>query len=78
MKLHKVGVVLLALLLAAMAMVPMVNAADNYEEKMHNWQTAHTISVTKTVSDSYIEGILTTRTVYTGKELTKRLGLMNL
>jgi len=75
MNLHKTVVVLLALLLAAMAMVPCVSAADVAAEQMNKWQDDHTITVTKTVSSVYSDGVLKTDTVYTGTELTKRFGI---
>lgn len=73
MNIPKTWVVLLALLLVAM--VPIVSAADVDAEQMKTWQDDHTITVTKTVSSVYSEGVLKTDTVYTGAELTKRFGI---
>jgi hypothetical protein len=75
MKPTKFGVILLALLLAAMAMVPMVSAANSYDEQLNKWQYDHTIPVTKTMTEKYSDGILTVETSFTGKELTKRFGI---
>jgi len=73
MKTLKTGIILLALLLAAT--VPIVSAADVEAEQMMKWQDDHTITVTKTVSSVYSDGVLKTDTVYTGTELTKRFGI---
>lgn len=75
MQMRKTIIVLLALLLAAMAMVPVVSAADACDEQMKKWQDDHTIRVTKTVSQKYSEGILTIETTFRGKELTDRYGI---
>jgi hypothetical protein len=76
MKTRKIGVVLLALLLAGMAMVPIVSATeDSHDEKIKKWQDEHTIKVTKTVSSTYADGVLTVETSFTGKELTKGFGI---
>jgi hypothetical protein len=74
MRLRSLSVVLLALLLAAMAMVPMVSAADE-DKILQKWQDEHTIKVTKTVSEKYSDGILTEKISFTGTELTKRFGI---
>ncbi len=75
MKTLKIGVILLALLLTAMAMVPMVSADVTGTDLVKKWQADHTIRVTKTVSTHYSNGTLTTDTTYTGTELTKRFGI---
>ena len=75
MKQMKFGVILLAILLAAMAIVPVVSAEDVNAAQIKSWQDDHTIKVTKTVSTVYSEGVLKTDTKYTGAELTKRFGI---
>jgi hypothetical protein len=75
MKPQKTGILLLALLLAAMVMVPIVSADVTGTDLIKKWQTDHTIKVTKTVSTHYSNGTLTTDTTYTGTELTKRFGI---
>ena len=73
----KHGVILLALLLAAMTMVPVVSADTAGTSLLQKWQADHTIRVTKTVTTHYAEGALVTETIYTGTELTKRFGVEN-
>jgi hypothetical protein len=75
MKPQKTGILLLALLLAAMVMVPIVSADGAGTDLANKWQADHTIKVTKTVSTHYSNGTLTTDTTYTGTELTKRFGI---
>jgi hypothetical protein len=75
MNLSKISVALLALLLAAMAMVPMVSASDLRDQQIKKWQDDHTIIVTKTVTEKYSDSVLTTETNFTGKELTRRFGI---
>ena len=77
MRLRKIGIALLALLLAGAVMVPCVSAAaeEIYDEKLQKWQDDHTIKVTKTVTEKYSDGILTVEISYTGKELTNRFGI---
>lgn len=62
-------------MLVGMTVVPVVSAADTSFEQMKKWQDDHTISVTKTVSTVYSDGVLKTDTVFVGSELTKRFGL---
>jgi hypothetical protein len=75
MKPVKYGVILLALLLAAMAMIPCVSADTTGTGLAQKWQADHTISVTKIVSTQYSNGTLVTITTYTGAELTRRFGI---
>lgn len=75
MKPIKPGVILLALLLAAVAIVPVVSADVTGTDQVQKWQADHTIRVSKVVSTHYSNGTLTTDTTYTGTELTKRFGI---
>ena len=62
MKPMKFGVILLALLLAAMAIVPIVSAGVSGTDQVQKWQADHTIRVSKSVSTHYSNGTLTTDT----------------
>ncbi|HII98040.1 MAG TPA: hypothetical protein HA272_01950 [Methanoregula sp.] len=76
MELQKICIALLALLVAVMVIVPCVSAEDSYDEKLKKWQDDHTIKVTKTVTEQYSDGVLTVETTFTGRELTKRFGIV--
>jgi len=84
MNIRKIGVVLLALLLAGMAMVPMVSAVEGTatdiredEKAANDWQEKHKLKVTQTVISTYKDGVYETTTTYTGKGIKDRLGVDN-
>ena len=66
MKPQKTGILLLALLLAAMVLVPIASADTAGTDLVKKWQADHSIRVTKTVSTHYSNGTLVTDTTYTG------------
>jgi hypothetical protein len=80
----KPGVILLALLLAAMAMVPCVSAGDDekydraqIEAMQKKWQDEHRIPVVHTTTATYKDGIWEIVDVYASKEYKDRFGVDN-
>ena len=72
MKQYRTIAILLALLLAAMAIVPIVNAAEmtadiqEQEKLAKEWQENHRLKVTQTTISTYNDDIYEIVTTYTG------------
>jgi hypothetical protein len=83
MKPMKFGIVLLALLLAAMAIVPFVSASDDltdraqFDAMQKKWQDDHKVRVVHTTTASYNDGIFTIVDTYSGKEYKEKMGVDN-